>query len=63
MSDQNKYPLTPSWYAFGGFFTTPVLATTLLLGAVILFAVWPFTPMIFYLKRKSELQQNKEVKL
>jgi hypothetical protein len=63
VSKQNKYPLTPGWYALGGFFTTPVIAVTLLLGAVILLTAWPFVPMLFYMKRKSELQQIKEAKL
>ena len=63
MTDQNKYPLTPGWFALGGFFTTPVLAMTLLLGAVILLTAWPFVPVLFYMKRKSELQQIKEAKL
>jgi len=63
VTDQNKYPLTPGWFALGGFFTTPVLAMTLLLGAVILLTAWPFVPVLFYMKRKSELQQIKEAKL
>jgi len=62
VSDKNKYPLTPGWFALGGFFTTPVLAVTLLLGAVVLLTAWPFVPMLFYMKRKSELQQIKEAK-
>ena len=62
MSNQHKYPLTPGWYALGGFFTTPVLAITLLLGAVILITAWPFVPIVFFMKRKSELQQTKEAK-
>jgi hypothetical protein len=62
VSKQYKYPLTPGWFALGGFFTTPVLAVTLLLGAVILLTVWPFMPVIFYVKRKSELQHIKEAK-
>jgi len=36
---------------------------TLLLGAVVLLTAWPFVPMLFYMKRKSELQQIKEDKL
>jgi hypothetical protein len=60
VSKQNKYPLTPGWYALGGFFTTPVLAVTLLLGAVILLTAWPFIPAIFYIKRKGQLQQLKK---
>ena len=60
MSDKNKYPLTPVWFALGGFFTTPVLAMTLLLGGAIMFIAWPFIPILFYMKRKSELQQTKE---
>lgn len=62
MNKQNKYPLTPGWYAMGGFFTTPVLAALLILGAAILLTAWPFVPMLFYMKRKSELQQIKEAK-
>ena len=63
MSKQNKYPLTPGWYALGGFFTTPVLAALMILGAVILLTAWPFIPAIFYIKRKGQLQQTKEAKL
>jgi hypothetical protein len=63
VSDKNKYPLTPVWFALGGFFTTPVLAIILLLGCVLMFIAWPFIPILFYVKRKSELQQTKEVKL
>ena len=62
MSKQNKYPLTPGWYALGGFFTTPVIAVILLLGVVILLTAWPFIPAIFYIKRKGQLQQTKEAK-
>jgi hypothetical protein len=62
MNKQYKYPLTPGWYALGGFFTTPVMATILLLGGVILFIAWPFIPAIFYIKRKGQLQQTKEAK-
>jgi hypothetical protein len=60
VSKQNKYPLTPGWYALGGFFTTPVIATMFLLGGVILFIAWPFIPAIFYIKRKGQLQQLKK---
>jgi len=63
VSKQYKYPLTPCWFALGGFLTTPVIAMILILGAVILFTAWPFIPVIFYVKRKSELQQIKEAKL
>ena len=62
MTDQNKYPLTPGWYALGGFFTTPVLAMILLLGAVTLLTVWPFVPILFYIKRKGQLQQTPDNK-
>jgi hypothetical protein len=62
VSKQNKYPLTPGWFALGGFFTTPVLAALMILGAAILLTAWPFVPMLFYMKRKSELQQIKEAK-
>jgi hypothetical protein len=62
VSKQNKYPLTPAWFALGGFFTTPVLAALMILGAAILLTAWPFVPMLFYMKRKSELQQIKEAK-
>ncbi len=62
MIDQNKEPLPPAWFALGGFFTTPVLAAFMILGAAILLTAWPFVPMLFYMKRKSELQQTKEAK-
>jgi len=62
VSEQNKYPLTPVWFALGGFFTTPVFAALLILGAAILLTAWPFVPVIFYVKRKTELQQTKEDK-
>ena len=62
MIDQNKDTLPPAWFALGCFLTTPVIAMILILGAVILFTVWPFMPVIFYVKRKSELQQTKEAK-
>jgi hypothetical protein len=62
VTDQNKYPLTPGWYALGGFFTTPVLAMILLLGAVTLLTVWPFVPILFYIKRKGQLQQTPDNK-
>jgi hypothetical protein len=63
VSEQNKDKLlSPVWFALGGFFTTPVLAIILLLGCVLMFITWPFVPMLFYMKRKSELQQTKEVK-
>jgi hypothetical protein len=58
VSEQNKYPLTPGWFALGGFFTTPVLAALMILGAVILLTAWPFIPAIFYIKRKGQLQQT-----
>ncbi len=60
MIDQNKEPLPPAWFALGCFLTTPVIAVILILGAVILFTAWPFMPVLFYVKRKSELQQIKE---
>ena len=63
MSEQNKDKLlSPVWFALGGFFTTPVLAMILLLGGAIMFVAWPFIPILFYMKRKSELQQTKEAK-
>jgi len=62
VSGKNKYPLTPVWFALGGFFTTPVISVVLILGAVILVIAWPFVPMLFYMKRKRELQQIKEAK-
>jgi hypothetical protein len=63
VSEQNKDTLlSPVWFALGGFFTTPVTAVALILGAVILFIAWPFIPILFYMKRKSELQQTKEAK-
>jgi len=63
VSEQNNDTLlSPAWFALGGFFTTPVLAIILLLGCVLMFITWPFVPMFFYMKRKSELQQTKEAK-
>jgi len=63
VSEQNKDKLlSPAWFALGGFFTTPVLAMILLLGGAIMFIAWPFIPILFYMKRKSELQQTKEDK-
>jgi hypothetical protein len=62
VSKQYKYPLTPGWFALGGFFTTPVLAMILLLGAVTLLTVWPFVPILFYIKRKGQLQQTPDNK-
>jgi hypothetical protein len=63
VSEQNKDTLlSPAWFALGGFFTTPVIAVALILGAVVLVIAWPVTPMFFYMKRKNELQQKKEAK-
>jgi hypothetical protein len=63
VSEQNKDTLlSPAWFALGGFFTAPVIAVALILGAVILVIAWPFIPMLFYMKRKNELQQTKEAK-